>query len=182
MSHPLQPRTGEAGPQPTPVIDEVFAHNAAHAVAPETTGSPRPQRKLVVVTCMDTRLDPYKALGLAAGQAHILRNAGGVVTEDVVRSLVLSSHVLGTQELMVINHTDCGLLNLPEENLICRLEEATGRSAVSPGAFFSFTDLDANVRRQVRRVRHHPWLDHLRTRGFVYDVATGRIREVDVDD
>lgn len=162
------------------VMGAVMAHNRRHAVAPACAGSPRPQRRLVVVTCMDTRLDPYKALGLAAGDAHILRNAGGIVTEDVIRSLVLSSHTLGTRELMLISHTDCGLLNLPEEKLVDELEQRTGSAAVSPGEFHAFADLEANVRRQVRRVRNHPWLQHLTTRGFVYDVAAGKLHEVDV--
>jgi carbonic anhydrase len=160
-------------------VDEVLAHHQRHAAAPTSAGSPRPRRRLVVVTCMDTRLDPYKTLGLAAGDAHIIRNAGGIVTEDVVRSLVLSSHVLGTRELMVINHTDCGLHHLCEQDLICDLERATGRSAVSPNVFLSFTDLEANVRRQVQRVRDHPWLGGICVRGFVYDVVTGKLHEVD---
>ena len=163
------------------VTDRAFAHNQQHAVAPDCAGSPRPGQRLTILTCMDTRLDPYKALGLAAGDAHILRNAGGIVTDDVLRCLVLSSHVLGTRELMVINHTDCGLLNLAEDRLVDELEHATGRAAVSPAAFYGFSDLDANVRRQVRRVRDHPWLGELRTRGFVYEVAAGKLREVDVE-
>ncbi|MEX0741759.1 MAG: carbonic anhydrase [Phycisphaeraceae bacterium] len=170
---------GDTAKQDLTTVDQVVEHNREHAVAPERAGSPRPGRRLVIVTCMDTRLDPYKALGLAAGDAHILRNAGGIVTEDVIRSLVLSSHVLGTRELMVINHTNCGLCNLREENLVSELEDSTGRSAVSPAAFYSFSDLQANVRRQVRRVHDHPWLSALVARGFVYDVATGKLDEVD---
>jgi carbonic anhydrase len=161
------------------VIDVIVAHNRQHGAAPASAGSPRPGRRLVIVTCMDTRLDPYKTLGLAAGDAHIIRNAGGIVTEDVVRSLVLSSHVLGTRELMVINHTDCGLHNLCEHHLVDDLERVTGRCAVSPNAFLSFTDLQANVRRQIGRVSAHPWLQQIHARGFVYDVATGKLHEVD---
>lgn len=173
-----RPTHAADAPQHAAVVDQITAHNQRHAAAPPSPGSPRPARRLVIVTCMDTRLDPYKALGLAAGDAHIIRNAGGIVTEDVLRSLVVSSHILGTRELMIVNHTDCGLLNLCEHHLVDDLERATGRAAVSPAAFYSFTDLEANVRRQISRVRDHPWLSQLRPRGFVYDVSTGKLREV----
>ncbi len=141
-----------------------------------------PARKLAIVTCMDARLMPDQILGLGIGDAHIIRNAGGIVTEDALRSLVISHHLLGAQEFIIINHTDCGLLAFKDEDLREKLESETGVSTVSPVTFHTFDDLESNVRRQVQKVQSHPWIpDSVSVRGFIYDVETGRLAEVPSD-
>jgi carbonic anhydrase len=138
-----------------------------------------PARKVAIVACMDARLTVEPALGLQTGDAHIIRNAGGIVTEDAIRSLIISHHLLGTQEFLVINHTDCGMLTFRDEDLSGRLERETGAAAVAPVHFHAFGDLEENVRQQVRRIRSHPWIPaHIPVRGFVYDVRTGALHEV----
>ncbi|HEY3353575.1 MAG TPA: carbonic anhydrase [Polyangia bacterium] len=138
-----------------------------------------PARKLAVVACMDARVTVERLLGLETGDAHIIRNAGGIITEDALRSLVISQQLLGTEEVVIINHTDCGMLTFDDRELRERLERRTGTSPVVPLHFHAFTDLDENVRRQIARVRQHPWIPGtIPVRGFVYDVATGRLREV----
>jgi carbonic anhydrase len=138
-----------------------------------------PARKLAVVACMDARLNVEAMLGLNIGDAHIIRNAGGVVTDDALRSLIISHHLLGTQEFMIINHTDCGMLTFTDESLRNRLTRETGTAVVSPPAFHAFTDLDEHVRQQIQKIRAHPWIPRsIAVRGFVYDVRDGRLREV----
>lgn len=161
------------------VIDEVVKANQEYARFHRLAHiSPRPRRKLALLTCMDTRLS-RATLGLAEGDAHILRNAGGIVTEDALRSLLLSHHLLGTEEFMIINHTDCGLMTAPEGEIRERIRSRTGREADEPAAFHAFTDLDQNVRRQMHKLRSHPWVPkEVPIRGFVYDVAEGFLREV----
>src|SRR5947209_13954259 len=135
-----------------------------------------PARKLAIVACMDARLTVDQALGLNTGDAHIIRNAGGVVTEDVLRSLLISHYLLGTQEFLIINHTDCGMLTFKDEELRDRLERMTGSVTMAPFHFHAFTDLEENVREQMERVKSHPWLpEHVPVRGFVYDVKTGKL-------
>ena len=140
----------------------------------------RPSRRLAVVTCMDSRLDVFSALGLRDGDAHILRNAGGVITDDVIRSLAISQRLLGTREVMLIHHTDCGMQKLTDDGFRSELREAAG---VAPAfAIESFTDLDADVRQSILRVRRSTFLLHRdAVRGFVYDVATHQLREIRVD-
>jgi carbonic anhydrase len=119
-------------------------------------------------------------LGLKKGDAHIIRNAGGIVTEDVIRSLVISHYMLSAQEFMVINHTQCGLMTFTDEDLRARVEEATGTASVTPSSFHTFSDLEDNVRHQVQKVKSHPWIpDRIPVRGFIYDVRTGLLAEVD---
>jgi carbonic anhydrase len=138
-----------------------------------------PARRLAVVACMDARLMVDQVLGLAAGDAHVIRNAGGIVTEDAIRSLVISHHLQGTNEFIVINHTDCGMLTFKDAELRARLENETGTAVVVPARFHAFSDLEANVRQQMQRVRAHPWVPKtIPVRGFVYDVKTGRLAEV----
>jgi carbonic anhydrase len=140
-----------------------------------------PSRKLAVVTCMDARLDVSAMLGLNLGDAHIIRNAGGIVTEDVLRSLLISHHLLGTNEFMIIGHSECGMLSFRDEDLRTRLVKESGTAAVAPAAFHAFTDLEDSVREQVQKVRSHPWVPkEVAVRGFVYDVRTGRLAEVGV--
>jgi len=138
-----------------------------------------PARKLAVVACMDARLSVEDLLGLETGDAHIIRNAGGIVTEDALRSLIISHHLLGTQEIMLIHHTDCGMLTFRDEELRAKLQQQSGTATVSPARFYAFGDLEEDVRRQIQKVKSHPWIpDQLPVRGFVYDVKTGRLQEV----
>jgi carbonic anhydrase len=163
-------------------IDELFENNKAFADGrPEAELDVRPRRELAIVTCMDSRLDVFQALGLHDGEAHILRNAGGVITDDVIRSLAVSQRRLGTREVMLIHHTDCGLLKLTDDGFRAELQAASG---VAPSfAIESFTDLDADVRQSILRVRRSPFLAHREAvRGFVYDVTTHRLREVEAED
>ena len=138
----------------------------------------RPALKLAIVTCMDSRLDVFAALGLEDGQAHILRNAGGVVTDDVIRSLAISQRLLGTEMAMVVHHTDCGMLKITDDGFRAELQAATG---MAPSfAIESFTDLDADVRQSVERLRHSRFVPHRgNVRGFVYDVDSHVLTEVD---
>jgi len=164
------------------VIDELVGNNRAFADAlPRHHLDVRPRRRLAVVTCMDSRLDVFAALGLQDGEAHVLRNAGGVITDDVIRSLAVSQRRLGTRAVMLIHHTDCGMQALTDDGFRAELQEATG---VAPAfAIESFTDVDADVRQSVRRVRRSPFLLHTDlVRGFVYDVDSHRLREVEVAD
>ncbi|MDQ3721660.1 MAG: carbonic anhydrase [Actinomycetota bacterium] len=164
------------------VIDDLLANNEAFAASlPVQHLDVRPRRRLAIVTCMDSRLDVFAALGLHHGEAHILRNAGGVITDDVIRSLAVSQRRLLTREVMLVHHTDCGMQTLTDDGFRAELQEASG---VAPAfAIESFTDLDADVRQSLRRVRRSPFLLHRdRIRGFVYDVHTHVLREVHVED
>ncbi len=140
-----------------------------------------PQRRLAIVTCMDSRLDVFAALGLGAGEAHVLRNAGGIITDDVIRSLAISQRRLGTREVMLIHHTDCGMQKITDDGFRAELQESTG---VSPSfAVESFKDVDADVRQSILRVRRCPFLVHRDVvRGFVYDVDSHRLREVEASE
>lgn len=161
-------------------IDEVLEANKRYAETFELGDLQRPPvRKLAIVACMDSRLSVERSLGLNPGDAHILRNAGGIVTEDVLRSLILSHHLLGTQEFMVINHTDCGMLLFEDEDMKKQLEEKTNATADTPASFLPFANLEENVREQVEKIKAHPWMPKgVPVRGFVYDVTEGRLREV----
>jgi carbonic anhydrase len=161
------------------VIDEVLAANEIYAQTHELRNlTPRPDRKLAVLTCMDTRLS-IRTLGLRTGDAHIIRNAGGIVTDDAVRSLVISHYLLGTEEFMVINHTDCGLMRTSEEDLRTLVQNRAGTAAIAPAFFYAFKDIEQNVRHQLQKLRTHPWIPaSVAVRGFVYDVTTGRLREI----
>jgi carbonic anhydrase len=138
-----------------------------------------PARKLAILACMDARISVEEVCGLKTGDAHIIRNAGGIATEDALRSLIVSHHLLGTEEFIVINHTDCGMLTFKDETLRKQLEEKTGARPATPAHFHAFSDLEENVRAQVGRIKSHPWLaKHITVRGFIYDVKTGRLHEV----
>jgi carbonic anhydrase len=159
-------------------IDELVANNRAFAASlPEQHLDVRPARQVAIVTCMDSRLDVFAALGLQNGEAHVLRNAGGVITDDVIRSLAVSQRRLGTREVMLIHHDDCGLQTLTDDGFRAELQEATG---VAPAfAIESFTDVEADVRQSILRVRRSDFLLHRDlVRGFVYDVDTHALREV----
>jgi len=139
-----------------------------------------PKRKLAIVTCMDSRLDVFSALGLDRGEAHILRNAGGVITDDVIRSLSISQRRLGTTKIMLIHHTDCGMLTLTDDGFRAELQDATG---VAPQfAIESFTDINADLKQSILRVRRSDFLLHRdNVRGFVYNVDDHKLLEVTVD-
>jgi carbonic anhydrase len=138
-----------------------------------------PARRLAIVACMDARLTVEHIAGLKTGDAHIIRNAGGVVTDDVIRSLLISHYLLGTNEWLIIEHTGCGMLSFKDEDLIGRLEQETGVMAHAPSHFHAFADLETNLRRQIAKVRAHPWVPkEIPVRGFIYDVGTGRLNEV----
>jgi carbonic anhydrase len=137
-----------------------------------------PARQVAIVTCMDARLDPAQALGLAEGDAHVIRNAGGVVTDDVIRSVSVSQHHLGTTQVMVVHHTRCGMQTFTDEEFADQLESETGQRPEWSAR--TFTDLEADVRDSVRRLRESPFLTHTdQVRGFVYEVETGRVRPVE---
>jgi carbonic anhydrase len=163
-------------------IDELFENNKAFAAGLSAQHlDVEPQRRLAIVTCMDSRLDVFAALGLGNGEAHVLRNAGGIITDDVIRSLAISQRRLGTREVMLIHHTDCGMQKITDDGFRMELQETTG---VSPSfAIESFKDVEEDVRQSIRRVRATPFLLHRDiVRGFVYDVDTHRLREVEVEE
>jgi carbonic anhydrase len=164
------------------VIDELLANNQAFAASLAARHlDVRPSRRLAIVTCMDSRLDVFAALGLSDGEAHILRNAGGVITDDMIRSLAVSQRRLGTRAVMLVHHTDCGMQALTDDGFRAELQQATG---VAPAfAIESFKDLDADVRQSILRVRRSAFLAHRElVRGFVYDVDSHQLREVHVHD
>jgi carbonic anhydrase len=157
------------------VVDEVVAANSRYAAAFANGAlSAAPRRKLVVVTCMDARLDPARFLGLEEGDAHVIRNAGGLVNDETIRSLVISQHRLGTEEALVIGHSDCGMLTITNADL----HERLGPDSESID-FQTFPDVAESVRQSVEKIRSHPLLpDSFGASGFVYDVETGRIEPV----
>ena len=162
----------------TDLLDDLLRNNNRYAGDFDKADLPLPPaRKLAVVACMDARLDPHRALGLEEGDAHVIRNAGGVVSDDVIRSLVISQRMLGTREILLIHHTDCGMLTFRDDDVKDSIEDQTG---LRPSfALESFRDLEQNVRQSIARIRVNPFINHKdRIRGFIYDVATGRLDEV----
>jgi carbonic anhydrase len=160
------------------VTDELLANNAAYA-AGFTKGELAlpPAKHVAIVACMDARLDPAQVLGFAEGDAHVIRNAGGAVTDDAIRSLAISQRLLGTDEIILVHHTDCGMLTFSDEELKAQIAEETG---VRPHfAIETFSDLEADVHQSIARIKASPFIpkkDHVR--GFVYEVETGKLREV----
>ena len=136
-----------------------------------------PAKQTAVVACMDARLNPYGVLGLSEGDSHVIRNAGGVVTDDVIRSLTISQRLLGTKEIILIHHTGCGMLTFHDDDVKAQIEADTG---IRPSfALEAFSDLDADVRQSIARIKASPYIPHKDSvRGFVYEVETGRLREV----
>jgi carbonic anhydrase len=159
-------------------IDELLENNRTFAEPlADRHLDVQPSRRLAIVTCMDSRLDVFAALGLGDGEAHVLRNAGGVVSDDVIRSLAISQRRLGTREVMLIHHTDCGMEKITDEGFRVELEEATGIAPEFP--IEAFASVDDSVRQSIERVRRSPFIPHRdAVRGFVYDVDTHRLREV----
>jgi carbonic anhydrase len=162
------------------IIDEALKANEEYARKFTLGNLPTPPaRKLAIVACMDARMNVEQILGLKSGDAHIIRNAGGVVSEDALRSLLISHYELGTQEFMIIEHTGCGMLTFKDEDLRAKLKGKTGTAAVSPIHFHAFSNLEENLREQIQKVKSHPWVPaHIPVRGFIYDVKTGKLNEV----
>jgi carbonic anhydrase len=159
-------------------IDELLKNNEAYAASFDKGDLPLPPgRKIAVLACMDARLDPARVLGLEEGDAHVIRNAGGVVSDDAIRSLAISQHLLGTEEIVILHHTDCGMLTFSDNEFAERLESETGSR---PGwNAQAFEDLDIDVRDSIERIKNSPFVPRSdRVRGFVYEVETGRLREV----
>ena len=159
------------------VTDEYLANNARYA---ETFTGPLPMppaRHAAVVACMDARLNVYAILGLGDGEAHVIRNAGGVVTDDEIRSLAISQRLLGTNEIILIHHTDCGMLTFTDDDFKRSIQDETG---IKPNwAAEAFGDLDEDVRQSIARIKASPFIPHTdAVRGFVFDVATGKLNEV----
>jgi carbonic anhydrase len=157
--------------------DELLANNVRYA---ETFGGLLPlppSRHLAVVACMDARLNVYGILGLNDGEAHVIRNAGGVITDDEIRSLTISQRLLGTQEIILIHHTDCGMLTFTDDDFKASIQQDTG---IKPEwAAEAFSDLDEDVRQSINRIKASPFIPHKDSvRGFVFDVATGKLNEV----
>jgi carbonic anhydrase len=158
--------------------DELLRNNDAYAARFDNADLPQPPaRKLAVVTCMDARLNPYGILGLREGDAHILRNAGGVITDDAIRSLAISQRLLGTEEIVLIHHTDCGMLTFTDDEFKRAIQEDVG---IKPTwAAEAFPDLDEDVRQSIARIKASPFIPRTdAVRGFVYEVESGRLREV----
>jgi carbonic anhydrase len=159
------------------VTDELLANNSRYT---ETFGGQLPlppAKRVAVVACMDARLDVYRILGLNEGEAHVIRNAGGVVTDDEVRSLAISQRLLGTQEIILIHHTDCGMLTFTDDQFKKSIQDETGiKPAWSAEAF---SDLEEDVRQSIARIKASPFVPNQQAiRGFVFDVATGKLNEV----
>ncbi len=160
------------------VTDDLLANNQAYAESFDKASLPMPPAaKLAVVACMDARLNVYGILGLKEGEAHVIRNAGGVVTDDEIRSLAISQRLLATEEIILIHHTDCGMLTFTDDQFKQSIQEDTG---IKPEwAAEAFADLDEDVRQSIARIKASPFIPHKDSvRGFVYEVETGRLREV----
>ena len=158
--------------------DDLLRNNEAYTAdfAPREL-APAPAKKVAVLSCMDARLDLYGALGLEVGDAHIIRNAGGIVTDAEIRSLAISQHMLGTEEVIVVQHTDCGLLGFTDDEFAELLEEHAGQRP--EWAAGTFPELEASLRASIERIKSSPFIPHTDSvRGFVYDVESGRLTEV----
>jgi carbonic anhydrase len=159
------------------VTDELLENNATYAESFEKGDLPLPPaRGVAVVACMDARLDVHKILGLEEGDAHVIRNAGGVITDDEIRSLTISQRLLGTREIVLIHHTDCGMLTFSDDELKAQIHEEVGMKPHF--SMESFSDLE-DVRQSIARIQASPFVPHKESvRGFIYEVETGRLREV----
>ncbi len=164
-------------------IDEVLEANRQFAATYSSHDLPsQPARHLAVIACMDYRIPVFEAFGLENGDAVVIRNAGGIITEDTLRSLIVAHYKLGVTEVMIINHTKCGMQTFEDQALLDWLEKETGATAVIPAHFHTFTNLEENVRRQFGRLHSHPWIpDTLLVRGFIFDVNTGLLTEVKLE-
>ncbi len=159
------------------VTDDLLANNERYAESFGGSLPLTPSAHLAVVACMDARLNVYAILGLEEGQAHVIRNAGGVITDDEIRSLTISQRLLGTTEIILIHHTECGMLTFTDDDFKASIQQDTG---IKPEwAAEAFPDLDDDVRQSIARIKASPFIPHKEAvRGFVFDIATGRLREV----
>src|ERR1700689_4669189 len=166
------------------LIDEALSANATIARDYDSSRVKPPAPKIAIVTCADPRLSNIEQmLGLAEGDVDMIRKFGTVIDDDAVRSLVLSTRLLGSREIMIINHTDCGMLRFTDSEMEERLRKETGRAPIAPARFYSFTDAEENTREQIQKARSHPWIsEDVPVRGFVFDVSTGLLSEVFPDD
>ncbi|MDQ2857113.1 MAG: carbonic anhydrase [Candidatus Eremiobacteraeota bacterium] len=163
-------------PKPT-TTDELVQNAAGHPLQFDPTLPVSPSKRVAIVACMDSRIDIFGLFGLGGGEAHVIRNAGGIITSDVLRSLVISQRLLGTREIILVHHTDCGLQRVREHEF--RAEIAGEVGAEPPYAFGAFSDLELAVRSALAKVREHAFLPYrTAVRGFVYDVTTGGLREI----
>ncbi len=162
------------------MIDEAVKHSATIANNRDPRQVKPPTPKIAIVTCMDPRMSNIgQLLGLADADVDMVRNFGTVIDDDAVRSLVLSTNLLHTEEIMIINHSDCGMLKFTDDEMEERLRRQTGQAPVAPARFYSFTDVEANTREQIQKARSHPWIPRdVPVRGFVYDLSTERLKEV----
>jgi carbonic anhydrase len=160
--------------------DDLLANNNSYVVSFDKGSLPAPPgKKVAVLACMDARLDPAKVLGLAEGDAHVIRNAGGVASEDAIRSLVISQRLLGTEEILLIHHTDCGMETFSDDAVKDQILNDTG---LRPNfALEAFPEAEADVRQTAARIKSSPFVPHKDIRGFVYEVESGRLREVKLD-
>ena len=160
------------------VTDKLLQNNASYAETFEKGDLPLPPASgVAVVACMDARLDVHKILGLKEGDAHVIRNAGGVITDDEIRSLTISQRLLGTREIILIHHTDCGMLTFSDDELKAQIHEDVGMKPHF--SMESFSDLEEDVRQSIARIQASPFISHKDSvRGFVYEVETGRLREI----
>jgi carbonic anhydrase len=163
------------------VTDELLANNSRYTETFNGKSPLPPAKHVAVVACMDARLDVYRILGLNEGEAHVIRNAGGVITDDEIRSLAISQRLLGTQEIILIHHTDCGMLTFTDDQFKKSIQDETG---IKPGwSAEAFPDLDENVLQSIARIKASPFVPNKESvRGFVFDVATGRLREAQEPD
>jgi carbonic anhydrase len=159
------------------ITDDLLANNERYTESFQGPLPLPPSAHLAVVACMDARLDVYRILGLEPGQSHVIRNAGGVVTDDEIRSLAISQRLLGTTSIILIHHTDCGMLTFTDDQFKASIQKEVG---IKPEwAAEAFSDLDEDVRQSIARIKVSPFIPHTDdVRGFVFDVATGRLREV----
>jgi carbonic anhydrase len=170
-------KTATSGAQPMTVTDELLQNATAYSETFDKGDLPLPPaRKVAIVACMDARLNPYGLLGLQEGDAHVIRNAGGVVTDDEIRSLAISQRLLGTEEIVLIHHTDCGMLTFTDDDFKRSVLDDTG---IKPEwAAEAFNDIDEDVRQSIARIHASPFIPHKNVRGFVYQVEDGTLREV----
>jgi len=160
------------------VTDQLLENSKQYADSFDKGDLPNPPaKKVAVLACMDARLIPTRVLGLEEGDAHVIRNSGGVVTDDAIRSLAISQHLLGTEEIILIQHTDCGMLTFTDDQFATQLKEQAGQAPEWSAR--CFTDLDEDVRDSIRRIEDSPFIPNKNVRGFVYDVENGSLREVD---
>ena len=160
-----------------PQLARALAEHDRYAAQFDRSSLPLPPgRKLAVLACMDARLTVEDALGLRTGDAHIIRNAGGLATDDAIRSLVISQHLLGTEEVIVVEHTGCGMLTFEDTAVREQIANETGETVDLP--LHPFSDLEANLRAQVERIRSHPWVKNVPVSGLVYEVESGRLRHI----